>query len=270
MEWKNVYRGMVMGASDIIPGVSGGTIAVILGIYDRMITAINGIAGREWRKHLSFLVPLLIGIMTAVFLLSRVMEWLFASFPGPTKFFFLGLIFGVLPYLVTTAGLKSFRGNHFVLLLFGCLIVALLSFLSVNDGTVMEGVSGTTYALLFIAGFIASSGMILPGISGSFMLLILGVYPTIITAISNFRIDVLLITGAGVIIGILIMSKIIHYFLKAYYTATFALIIGMVLGSGFVIFPGWPADTELVSISVAAFALGLAAAYLLSRVEHRS
>lgn len=74
MEWKNLYRGLFMGASDVIPGVSGGTIAVLLGIYDRLIAAVNGILSKDWKKHLLFLVPLGIGILTAIFLLANVIE----------------------------------------------------------------------------------------------------------------------------------------------------------------------------------------------------
>lgn len=270
MEWRNIYRGLMMGASDVIPGVSGATIAVILGIYDRLIAAVNGLASKQWRKMLGFLVPLGIGITAAILLLSRVMEWLFMNYHVPTNFFFLGLILGVLPYLSETADFKKFKGGHFLLAIIGVLIVGSLGFLQTNDSNTFMQIGAATYVLLFIAGFIASSAMILPGISGSFMLLIMGVYPTVIMAVSNFRADILLAVGAGVIIGILVMSKVINYFLKVHYSATFALIIGMVIGSIVVIFPGWPEGSELVTISVAAFAAGLSSAYLLGKVEHHS
>ena len=76
MEWKNIYRGLLMGASDVIPGVSGGTIALLLGIYDRLIEAINGLFSREWKKHLNFLVPLGIGVAIAIFSLAKLIVWL--------------------------------------------------------------------------------------------------------------------------------------------------------------------------------------------------
>src|SRR5690625_2048768 len=87
MEWKNIYRGMIMGASDIVPGVSGGTIAVLLGIYDQFIGAINGIFSRDWKRHLSFLVPLAIGVAAAILTLSRIMNWLLKYYPSPTYYF---------------------------------------------------------------------------------------------------------------------------------------------------------------------------------------
>lgn len=271
MEWKNIYRGMIMGASDVIPGVSGGTIAVLLGIYDRLIAAINGVVSKDWKKQLGFLVPLGIGVGTAILLLSHAIEWLFEYYPGPTKFFFLGLIIGVLPYLLHKADAKTkFRTGHFLLLLIGAIFVASLGFLQTGEVTVIENMSTSTYILLFFSGVIASSAMILPGISGSFMLLIIGVYPTVIGAISNMQFDIVAVTGAGIVIGIVLMSKIINFFLMNYYTGTFAIIIGLVIGSIFVVFPGWSTTASLALLSIGAFALGLAVAYILGKVEYKS
>ncbi|WP_085993440.1 DUF368 domain-containing protein [Oceanobacillus senegalensis] len=269
MEWKNIYRGLIMGVSDVIPGVSGGTIAVLLGIYDRLIAAINGLLSKEWKKHLGFLIPLGVGVLTAIFLLANVIEWLFAHYPGPTKFFFLGLILGVLPYLFYKADAKyAFKGNHYVLLVIGIVVVASMAFFNPNEGTVIEDVTGSTYVLLFFSGFIASSAMIIPGISGSFMLLLIGVYATIISAISNLQLDIIAVTGIGIVLGILVMSKVINFFLNNYYTGTFAIIIGLVIGSVFVVFPGWPTTTSMLLLSVVTFAVGLFAAYLLGRIEY--
>ncbi len=270
MEWKNIYRGLIMGASDVIPGVSGGTIAVLLGIYDKLITAINGLFSKSWKKQLGFLIPLGIGMAAAVLLLSRVIEWLFEHYPGPTNFFFLGLIIGVLPYLFHKADAKSqFQTKHVLLLVIGVILIGTMLFLNPSEGTVIEDKTGNTYLLLFVSGFIASAAMILPGISGSFMLLVIGVYPTVISAISNLQLGTMAVIGAGIIIGIGAMSKIINFFLRNYHTGTFAVIIGLVAGSVFVIFPGWPENAAGVGLSVAAFAAGLLAAYVLGRVEYK-
>jgi len=270
MEWKNLYRGLAMGASDVIPGVSGGTIAVLLGIYDRLIAAINGILSKEWKKHLNFILPLGIGILTAIFLLANVIEWLFEHYPGPTQFFFLGLILGVLPFLFHKADAKrSFKVNHYILLGIGVLIVASMAFFNPQEGAVIENVTISTYVLLFFSGFIASSAMIVPGISGSFMLLLIGMYSTIISAISNLQLDIIMVTGIGILIGFLVMSRIIDYFLTNYFTGTFAIIIGLVIGSVFVIFPGFSGELILTLLSIVAFAAGLFVAYILGRVEYQ-
>ncbi|SDM87596.1 DUF368 domain-containing protein [Sediminibacillus halophilus] len=269
MEWKNIYRGLLMGASDVVPGVSGGTIAVILGIYDRLIASVNGFFSKEWKQHLGFLVPLGVGIVGAVFALANLIEWLFDHYPGPTQFFFLGLIIGVLPFLFHKAEAKqNFKVNHVILLLLGTILVASIAFFPADEPDKIVNLDIGTYVYLFFAGFIASSAMILPGISGSLILLIIGAYTTIINAISNFKLDIIFVVGAGILIGIIVMSKIIHYFLARYPSATYALVIGLVIGSVVVIFPGWPQELPIVILSIVTFAAGLAAAVLLGKVEY--
>lgn len=270
MEWKNLYRGFIMGGTDVIPGVSGGTIAVLLGIYDQLIAAINGIFSKDWKRHLSFLIPLGIGIVGATFTFARVMEWLLINQPVPTFYFFLGLIIGVLPLLLNVADAKStFKVHHIIILLVGAVLIGSMVFLNDEEGAIITTKTLSTYILLFFSGALGSAAMILPGISGSFILLLIGVYPTVISAVSNFEFDVILVTGAGILIGIILMSKVINYLFNHYRTGTFAAIIGMVIGSIFVVFPGWPVSNALVFISLVTFAAGLAGAYILGKVEYK-
>ncbi|GEN32303.1 putative membrane protein [Cerasibacillus quisquiliarum] len=265
MEWKNIYRGFFMGASDLIPGVSGGTIALLLGIYDRFIEAINGLFSRKWKRHLTFLIPLGIGAGTAIVSLSKVINWLLKHHPGPLQFFFLGLILGVLPFLTQQADMKNkFRLYHYGILIVGAILVGSIEFL----GTIMDNLSISDYVFLFFSGILASAAMILPGISGSMILLVIGAYATIIHAINNFQFDVIIVTGLGIVIGIVTMSKLINYFLNRYFTATFACVIGFVIGSLIIVFPGWPSESREMITSVATFALGLFGAYILGKVEH--
>ena len=107
MQWRNLYRGFFMGISDLIPGVSGGTIAFILGIYDELLAAISGFFSRNWKKYIGFLLPLGIGIGATLLLFSRVIEYLLKNHPAPTQYFFMGLVIGVLPFITKQAGVKS-------------------------------------------------------------------------------------------------------------------------------------------------------------------
>lgn len=263
-----------MGVSDIVPGVSGGTIAVILGIYDQLIAAINGLFTKEWKKHLAFLIPLGIGIGAAIYLFSHVMEWLLANHEGPTYFLFIGLIIGILPYLFKESNAKStFKWYHIVLLLVG---IALMSQVKppIEEAEAIVDKSMGTYVYLFLSGFVASMAMILPGISGSLVLLILGAYETVLEAVRVIDIKVILIVGIGIILGIITMSKVIHYFLTNYRTATFAMIIGLVIGSIYVIYTtniassGWMDSIGTIITSAVVFIGGLLIAFLLGKIEY--
>lgn len=270
MEWKNIYRGILMGATEVIPGISSSTIALLLGIYERLIEAINGFFSKEWKKHLRFLVPLVIGMVAAVFVFAKVIEWLFIHHPMPTLFFFLGLILGVLPYLFYKADAKnSFRLKHIGVMLVGVIIIAALGLISVGEGEIITNITPKTYAFLFVSGLIGSSAMILPGISGSFLLLVLGVYPTVIAAVSNLKFDIIIAVGLGIVIGFIIMSRIIGYFLRNHFTVTFAAAIGLVIGSVFVVFPGIPQTVGMFFASLLTFLAGLLTAYILGRIEYK-
>ena len=128
MEWRNIYRGFCMGVSDLIPGVSGGTIAVVLGIYEQLLAAISGFFSREW-KTFRILIPLAAGVAAAFLTLSHVIKYLLANHYEPTQFFFLGLIISILPMLMREADAKSsFKGKHIVLLIVAAILVAITAF----------------------------------------------------------------------------------------------------------------------------------------------
>ena len=259
MEWKNIYRGVLMGISDLIPGVSGGTIAFILGIYDRLLAAISGFFSREWKKHLGFLVPLAMGIVITLLLFSRVIDFLLTNYFEATQFFFMGLIIGVLPYIMKTAEVKkNFTTRHIVILAVIGLALASTAFIQTSDAIApITALSVPSFFLLFFSGWIASMAMLLPGVSGSFILLLIGVYSTAINALSTLNIPVILTIGAGVMIGFIISSKLIRYLLIHYTYVTYAAIIGLILGSLFVVFPGLSGDLATLLLSLATFTAGL-------------
>src|SRR5690606_22537516 len=259
MEWKNIYRGILMGISDLIPGVSGGTIAFILGIYDRLLEAISGFFSREWKKHLGFLIPLAAGIGITLLAFSRVIEYLLESHYEATQFFFMGLILGVIPYIMKQAEVKrNFTKRHFAILILIGIALASTAFISTNDdiSPIVE-LSVPVFFLLFFSGWLASMAMLLPGISGSFILLLLGVYTTAINALSTLNIPIALAIGAGVIVGFIVSSKVIRYLLENFTHVTYAAIIGLIFGSLFVVFPGFAADTATLITSLITFTVGL-------------
>lgn len=271
MEWKNLYRGMAMGMIDVVPGISSSTIAILLGIYDRLIAAISGLFSKDWKKHLQFLIPLGIGIAIAIFSFSHVMNWLLINYNRPTFYFFIGLIIGVLPFLLYESEAKTkFKIYHIVLLILGLISVNLIP-VSASGGTIIEERSFTIYLLLFLAGILASMAMILPGISGSFVLVVIGMYHTVIRAVSELDIVVILVVGMGIAIGMFTMSKIINYFFIKFRTSTYAFLIGVVAGSSFVIFrqAGMASSTREFILCIIVLLAGLIIANLLGRFEYR-
>src|SRR5690625_468373 len=114
MEWKKLYRGVIMGVVEVVPGVSSGTFAVLLGIYDRLIASINGLTTRNWKKSIGFLVPLVIGKGIGLFSFSHLMRWLLDNHMQPTYYYFIGLILGILPFLFReSAAFTTFKLRHF-------------------------------------------------------------------------------------------------------------------------------------------------------------
>ncbi|MFB5663263.1 DUF368 domain-containing protein [Alteribacillus sp. HJP-4] len=272
MEWKNILRGMAMGASDIIPGVSGGTVALVLGIYYRLIEAINLLFSRRWKEQIIFFIPLGLGILLAIFSLSNLLEWLLHEYPEPTFAFFLGLILGTIPFLLKEADFSNtFYMKHYLILAAAAAIVISSGVLQGDkEGPVMQSLGTSDFVLLFFSGWLASSAMILPGISGSFVLLIIGVYPTVLSAVSNLNLPVIVVVGSGVVIGILVMSKFLHYLLRNHITGTYSVMTGFLIGSLFVIFPGIADSALIVLYSVITFAGGLAIAIYLGKVDRTS
>lgn len=268
MQWRNLYRGFFIGISDLIPGVSGGTIAFILGIYDELLASISGFFSRNWKQHIGFLLPLAIGMGVTLLLFSRVMEYLLKNYHAQTQYFFLGLIIGVLPFIAKQANMKTnFKIRHFLLILVVGAALGSLAFMSPQDNTPITTLTASNALGLFLAGWAGSMAMLLPGISGSFILLLLGVYSTAIGALSNLNLPIIAVIGFGVVIGFIVSSKIISYLLLHFRYVTFAVIIGLIIGSVFVMYPGIPEDGTFFVMSALTFFIGLLVASLFSPTE---
>lgn len=267
MEWRNIYRGLLMGITDLIPGVSGGTIAFLLGIYDRLLESISGFFSRKWKRYIGFLLPLGIGIGTGLLLFSSLINYLLEHHFEPMQFFFMGLIIGVIPFLMKQADMKkNFQSRHFIWMLIFAILLASLAFVKPDTASIPITTLQVPSAIgLFFAGWAASMAMLLPGISGSFVLLILGVYTTAINALSTLNIPIIVVIGAGVIVGFVVSSKGIRYILHRFPIMTYAMIIGLISGSVFVIFPGLPSSGTLVSCIIT-FIIGLFVSSIFSKI----
>ena len=230
-----------MGAADVIPGVSGGTIAFLMGIYGELLDSIKSInmeafklllkgkIGAFW-KHINgtFLASLLAGIAISIFSLARLMKYLLEFHPIPLWSFFFGLILASAIYILK--GLDKWSIRNIISLLVGVAIAAFICLASPAQ---------TPDALwfVFLSGAIAICAMILPGISGSFILLLMGKYAFVMDAVSSFNIPVIVVFGAGAAIGIVCFSHFLSWLLKKFYMLTIALLSGFMLGSLLEVWP---------------------------------
>ncbi|HCY7639081.1 TPA: DUF368 domain-containing protein [Staphylococcus aureus] len=274
-KWINILKGFAMGTSDLVPGVSGGTIALLLGIYNQFIASISGIFSRRFWPSFTFLIPIIIGMLLAMGSLSNLFNYLLSQHHIPTMFFFGGLIIGIVPYLLKISNYKtSFTTKHYMMVIAAIAILIVITLMNNSDKHAGETLTLSTGLIIkyFIAGMCASSAMLLPGISGSFMLLVFGVYGTVMLAISevvklNFAgLPILLAVGFGVLAGFIISSKIIQYFLTHHKLMTFALIIGFVVGSLFAVFPGLPTNIVMWFVSLVVFIIGFIVSLTLGRI----
>ena len=242
-------KGLAIGAADVVPGVSGGTIAFVSGIYIELIDTIKSVniqalrvlksqgLAAAWR-HINgnFLVVLLSGILTSLFSLAVVMQFLLAEHPLPLWSFFVGLIVGSVIYL-----LRQYRFAHWREYLLFVTGIAIAWGISVAPSVQLEG----TLATMFFAGSIALCAMILPGISGSFILMLLGLYPVFIGAIAELQLDILMVFGLGGIIGLAVFSRVLSWLLAHYEEPVIAMMCGFLVGSLNIIWP-WKQVLESV------------------------
>jgi len=285
----NFFNGLAIGITETIPGVSGGTIAIILGFYNELIYTVNHFT-RDLRKHLIFITPILLGVVAGLIVFSSVINYLLTKFSFPTMAFFIGLIVGIIPLIfikVKTPG-RWFTLKESALILLPLLALLILGSLRpVEIIDVSERISSIDVPfMLFIlvAGIIAAAALVVPGISGSFMLLLMGIYPlathsvsslgVLLTDISNTSLmldiaKVLAPLAIGIIIGGLSTARLIGKLLKKHYKTMYSIILGLLVGSIYVLFrdpimfqSGSPAlhitigIVTLISGSIISFSLG--------------
>ena len=242
---RMVLKGMVIGIANIIPGVSGGTMAVSMGIYDKIIHAATHIVS-EFKKSMRILIPIILGAAIGVVALARIIEMMFARAPFQTNLLFIGLIVGGLPAMARKVKGKSIRGGHILAFLFFFCMVVGLALLGEEEGAAAD-LSFSLWNVLKLVGVgvVASATMVIPGVSGSMMLMLMGYYNPVLSEINNF-IDnlihfnmpgilegckVLVPFGIGVVIGIFAIAKIIEVIFDRFPEYAYWAIIGLIVAS---------------------------------------
>jgi putative membrane protein len=237
-----MLKGMAMGIANVIPGVSGGTIALITGIFERLINAIKSFDLKAVKllmkgkikeffdyTDLGFLIAVFLGVGIAIILVAKVFEFLFEQYPVYIWSFFFGLILASIFFVGKTVGKWSI--SVIITFVLGTSIALLFTFLTPateNDG----------FLYLVLCGVVAICSMILPGLSGSFVLILLGNYQLVaIDAINNFRLDVLIPVGIGAVGGLIAFSHVLSWLFKKFKDQTIAALTGFILGSLGIIWP---------------------------------
>lgn len=282
-----------MGSADIVPGVSGGTVALVLAIYQRLVAAIRN--GSSALGHMLkvdfrgawalvrqvdwvFLIPLVLGILTAVVTLAGAIEHQLEVNPIQMSGLFLGLVAGstvVATKLLTRRDLREWA----LIISAGIAFFIALGF---TEGASEEGLAGNfPLWAIFLSGAVAICAMILPGISGSFLLVVLGTYTAVLAAVNERDVLTIGVFAVGCIVGLALFSQFLHWALSEHYDTVMAVMIGLMLGSLRVLWP-WPDGTEsvrlgapdeVVAMTVALAVLGLALVltidWIARRIEHR-
>ena len=261
-------KGFFMGIANIIPGVSGGTIALIVGIYEDFINAISHFFS-NFKKNISFLIPVFIGMGLSILLLSKVIDYSYKKFPIAVTMFFMGLVIGGVPLIkknIENSQDKDKKINIFLALFTFALVIffALLPVIFATDSEVsFEKMNLYNYIILLVVGIIAAATMVIPGISGSLVLMLLGYYYPIIACIkdlTSFKFDnfaILGIFGIGILIGIVFISKVIEYLFNNHKKSTYYAVLGFILASILAIPISTIINVDNISIDILEIIIGL-------------
>ena len=253
----NIIKGIVIGSGAILPGISSGVMCVVFGIYEELLNRLLNFFKSPF-ENFKFFFPYLIGGLIGVFLVGKLLLYLFNSFYIATCCAFIGLILGCIPNIMKQCKTNLLEVSIFNKILHWlCLLLAFMFSVYLMALKVSHNSGLCTLPTSFdlsISGFFMSAGVVIPGVSSSAILMIIGIYETYLSAISNINLEILLPMGIGLIIGGYLFLKIINILFKFFRSYTYYAIIGFTLGSVLVIFPGFNANLEGI-IGIILFAI---------------
>lgn len=272
-----VIKGFIVGSSMSVPGVSGGTMALILGIYDRLIYSIAHVLD-DTKKNLLFLFWFLLGSGIGIGSLAFVIKWLLETFPLIISFFFIGAVLGGLPYLFSKANVYSLSLKTVLFVLIGMFSVIFIRFLPVNTLNFNMNQWITSVLLLILIGIVLALALILPGISTSHILLVVGLYSPLLTAITQMDLIFLALIFVSTLGGVFIITRPMEWLMIQFPHETYLLIIGFVIGStmdiiGDIMIPAIPSVVTFEWIIMIGFSsllclfLGYTSVYALSKMN---
>ena len=232
----NVVKGIFIGAGAIVPGVSSGVLCVIFGIYEKLLDAVLNFF-KDIKQNIKFLFPIALGVGIGVLLFSNMLNYLLYEFPIQTKSIFIGLIIGTIPSLIREVNEKEAFKPQNVMYLLIALAIGIITVVLENRMHIITNVDNMSIMYLVMCGAIMSVGIVVPGVSSTIILMLLGVYSVYLQSVANLYLPVLIPLGIGLILGSIIVMKLTKKLLEMYYSQTFYSIIGFTIGSIFVLLP---------------------------------
>ena len=265
MKISTMFKGFFVGATMLVPGVSGGSMAMILGEYERLISSVSSFR-KDVKGNAFYLMQFVFPALLGMVLLSNPLLSLIEIFTLPMMYLFMGAVLGGVPLVLREAKIKKFKPIMILYVLIGAAIVLLINLIPENAMTQTQGIAGV--CIQFAAGIVVSIALVLPGISVSYMLLVMGIYEKVMTAMSNLDILTLLPLFVGLVAGIILTTRALEIWMKRRPTSAYLTICGFVLGSVAYVFPGVPSGWE-IPVCAVFLAAGFAAIYALSAREAR-
>ena len=258
-----VIKGMIVGGTMLVPGVSGGSMAMILGIYDKLVSSVSSFAKHK-RESLIFLGQFSLGGGLGMLLFARPILGLIERFPMPMLYFFLGAVAGGVPLILREAKVTSFSFREPAWLALGLLAVFGISCLP--EGLFAAEMAGAAGFLFLMAAGVAAAALVLPGISVSYLFLVLGIYDELMRSISTLRLSFLVPLALGLLLGVVLTTRVLETAMNRHPQPTYLMILGFVFGSMAEVFPGIPSRTELL-VCLAALAAGFGVIRLVTDSE---
>lgn len=260
-----VLAGFFIGTGMIMPGVSGGVIAIILGLYQPIINVIAH-PFRDLDNSFKLGIPLGLGAVFSIVVFSNTLDYLLTHYPIPLVLFFIGLMLGSIPSVVSIANEKGFDKRYLSTLVFGLAIIVIPFLFQGTDTKIGSGQELTLWQGL-VSGFFIAVGTVVPGISSSFLLMIYGTYQSLLRALASFNVIALVPTAIGFAVAALFTSRVASYLLREYYGWTYYALLGILIGSVIAIFPGVPESFAQGIVSIFLFIIGFVATWNLQKLK---
>lgn len=255
-------KGMAYGMTHIVPALGGGTILILLGIYEQFVDACGNLLNRKrWREILPFLLVLGAGMVIGMVGLSNVIEYLLTHYRIPTMFFFIGLLLGTIPSILTMHNDMRFTLKRAVALVFGVVAVILLRFVRESAESALIGISleikdAGSFAYYVVTSFLAGAASVTPGMDGTSVFMLAGTFKPIIEAVSALsRLDIhwatIIATALGVVPGIILFSKFVDWAIKRAPAVVYYCVLGIIGGSAYGLWPKGMSNVDMITVIVA-------------------